>query len=705
VHSGGSAKGSTTAGNSANLSFVGTGVTFVLYTDQWAGIAAIKVDGVNKGEVDTYSTPAKAQVQAYTVSGLTNGAHTVTITPTGRRNPSSGGNWIWLDAFDVLGTSAGPTTPPDSGTPAPTPPPTTGTFRIEQTSPAVKWNRSWSINKNPIHSGGSARLSMISGARASFTFTGTAVRWIAYKDQWSGMANVYVDGALKASVDLYGAPAAAQSVAYSVAGLPNGPHTIVVEATATKRAASGGTWVWVDAFEYVGESLSAPALQSSSSTTSAATSAGGGSRLASTSAGTPLRVGSASIDAGSGGRAPSGVAIFGYRSNGVLVTEAGVPASVSLLRGRLFAETSEGLKTGLAIANPNDAPATVSFVFTENTGATSAAGSLTIPPKGQIARFLDETPFGIPPAATGSFTFTSSVPVSAAALRGRTNSRSEFLITTLPIADLDVPNPATIFFPHVADGGGWTTRFALINPSDSVIAGKIKYLGQVVAYSIPPRGQYSIATSGAAPTVQTGAAEVTPDPDNLVPTGLAIFSFTNQGVVVTEAGVPATSVGNAFRMYAALDGAMRTGVAIQNNNESAAVLNFELSNLDGTPAGVAGSIEIPAFGQRALFLNEIPGFESLQGPFSGVLRISSGNEAALSILGLRARVNERGDFLVTTTPATDENAEGAQHVMFPHFATGDGYTTEFITFSGAPAEPAAGSLQLFSQGGEPLRLE
>jgi len=93
---------------------------------------------------------------------------------------------------------------------------------------------------------------MSAGARATFTFTGTAVSWIGYKEQWSGIAKVYVDGVLKGTVDMYASPAKPQQVAYSIAGLAYGSHTIIVEATGTKSPAARGSWVWVDAFDYVG---------------------------------------------------------------------------------------------------------------------------------------------------------------------------------------------------------------------------------------------------------------------------------------------------------------------------------------------------------------------------------------------------------------------------------------------------------------------
>ena len=71
---------------------------------------------------------------------------------------------------------------------------------------------------------------------------------------------------------------------------------------------------------------------------------------------------------------PSGVAIFGFRPNGVLVSEAGVPASPKIRAGRIHAEVNTAVNTGVAIANPNDQSATISFYFTDSDGTSSSAG-------------------------------------------------------------------------------------------------------------------------------------------------------------------------------------------------------------------------------------------------------------------------------------------------------------------------------------------
>jgi len=152
---------------------------------------------------------------------------------------------------------------------------------------------------------------------------------------------------------------------------------------------------------------------------------------------------------------PAGLAIFGARQGGVLVSEAGVPASPLIRSGRNYAAVNSPVNTCVAIANPNALPATISFYFTNANGVDFGAGTKTIPANSQFAAFLNEAPFNSGNAVTGSWTFNSTIPVSVIALRGLTNERSEFLITTLPVTDLTAaPSDSTLIFPHFADGGG-----------------------------------------------------------------------------------------------------------------------------------------------------------------------------------------------------------------------------------------------------------
>jgi hypothetical protein len=410
--------------------------------------------------------------------------------------------------------------------------------------------------------------------------------------------------------------------------------------------------------------------------------------------------------------AAAGLAIFGYRQSGVLISEAGVPASPPITQGRIAAETGPSTRTGLAIANPNPNPATLSFYFTDADGREVLTGTAFIPAGGQIAEFLNETRFGGPAVFTGSFSFTSNVPVAVTALRGTTNERSEFLLTTLPVTDLSAPpvsGPA--LFPHFADGGGWTTRIMLVNPSAVTISGTMEFrsaLGQplsAINYSIPPRSGRPFVTNGVGEAVNAGSVLITPAAGSVTPGGSLVFSFTRGGVRVTEAGVSLSAASTAFRLYAEASeqGSIQPGVAIANPSADNVTVTLDLIDANGATVR-SGRLTIGPNAQTAAFLSQIPGFEMLRLPFKGLLRISSGTPIAAA--GLRGRYNERGDFLIAATPPVPEGgASGSAELVFPHFADAGGYTTQFILFGRGAGPPVSGALRFFSQNGQSMGLK
>jgi hypothetical protein len=194
------------------------------------------------------------------------------------------------------------------------------------------------------------------------------------------------------------------------------------------------------------------------------------------------------------------------------------------------------------------------------------------------------------------------------------------------------------------------------------------------------------------------------------PSGLLVFSFERDGITISEAGVLALPEASVFRLYAEASGpfnsgepgSIQSGFAISNAGNVPATIKLELLGLDGVPTGLSASRTVPAMGQMSLFLNQIPGFENLRTPFRGFLRISG---PSVGVTGLRARYNERGDFLFTSTPPTAENTpRSSGDLIFPHFADGGGYTTQFILYGGSVGQHSNGAISFVGQDGESLPL-
>ena len=415
-----------------------------------------------------------------------------------------------------------------------------------------------------------------------------------------------------------------------------------------------------------------------------------------------LQIGYAGLQMDATPSALSGVAMIGVRTGGVLVSEASVPAASTLSSGRVYVSANGPLNTGIAFANPNGEDAAISFNFTDMSGNDFGQGSFTLSANRQLAAFLTQAPFNGPTSMEGTFTFYSSVPVGVVAVQGFTNERTDFLFTILPVVSLGVLNSDTIVLPHFADGGGWTTQVILTNPSDDPLMGTVQFFGggslnqsapilsmsvngatnSAFNYVIPPRSAVRLVTGNSADSVQVGSVRITPSGSN-APVAVAIFSFKNRGVTVTEASVLGAPTSVTYRMFAETSGgvtepgSVQSGVAIANPAQTPVTVNVELTQFDGSPVGLPSTLTIPAGGQVAQFVKEL--FPSLPGNFRGFLKVTA--TSAIAVTGVRGRYNERGDFLITTTPPRDERRVlSDSEILFPQVVSGDVYYTEFIIF-------------------------
>jgi uncharacterized protein (TIGR03437 family) len=234
-------------GATAVLSFNGTGVTWIGVLDPGNGIAYVYLDG-QLTTVDCYGASTAYQQQMFAAHNLTAGPHTLSIEVPHIRDANGSGSWVWIDSFLVengTGITGGVAASPGL---------------VTQANPALTYTGVWFTNTSVDPSVGTAMLSTDSTASVSINFNGVGVTWLAYRDQWSGIATVALDGAMQATVDTYDNPAQSQSAVYSISGLPLTTHTLTIQVTGTHDANSADSWVWLDAFEVLGPSGAAPAI-------------------------------------------------------------------------------------------------------------------------------------------------------------------------------------------------------------------------------------------------------------------------------------------------------------------------------------------------------------------------------------------------------------------------------------------------------------
>ena len=239
--SGGSATQSATAGATASVTFIGTSVRWIGSRGRNMGIALVSVDGTQVREVDLFARPNdEIHTEVTTVYDLSDAKHTLTIQVTGRQNPQAQGTLVVLDAFDVQ--------------------PVATVSHWQDTNPDLKFSAGWtkSIDSGFFSGGGVSNLPELpvtaqetaaAGASLTLPFRGTGINWVGYRGPDAGIAQVQVDGGAPTEVDLYSPTATYQPVVFAATGLADVIHTLTIQVTGRKNAASTAARVVVDAFD------------------------------------------------------------------------------------------------------------------------------------------------------------------------------------------------------------------------------------------------------------------------------------------------------------------------------------------------------------------------------------------------------------------------------------------------------------------------
>jgi len=414
------------------------------------------------------------------------------------------------------------------------------------------------------------------------------------------------------------------------------------------------------------------------------------------------------------GTAPYGTAVFSLSQNGYVVSEAGVPASAPVQSARIFIEYRIGVAagisqidtyTGVAIASRSSSSASLTYTLRDRNGQVLAIGHGTLSPNAHRARFVHQLqdiapdfnlPANFPTAIQyGSLEITSDQLVSVLGLRLTTNQRGETLLTSTSVADLSQPlTSSTLYFPQLADGGGYTTTVILSNTSAAMETGTISIfddtgaalnarpvggaVGSSFSYSIPAAGTLVFQTDGSPSSLRVGWVQVTPSGGSNAPVGAGVFSYSPAGILVTESGIPSSVATVRARLYVDKSNRHDTGLAISNPGTTAISVTIQAFQSSGASAGTApATLNLRANGHSSAFVGEL--ISGLPNGFTGVVDLIS--SSPFVPLTLRSLTNGRNDFLLTTFPAADLTQPAPAPIVFPQIADGGGYTTQFIFIS------------------------
>jgi SpoIID/LytB domain protein len=244
---GGTQAFSDSPGATCTITFTGTGLRWYGNRSPAYGRANVYVDGSYNRTVDLYGAKTLYRQAIWSVGGLSiDQTHTVTVRVLGTRSAPSKGTFVSADAFDVF-----------DGSLLQSPQPVT---RTEETDSRIAFAGTWQTGANVALSGGTQSFTESSTARAVVSFVGRGVSWIGSRSPRYGVARVTLDGGVPQTVDLYSALTGYALTLWSKSGLAFGRHTLVIDATGEKNAASEGHFLSVDAVDVTGGSIDGATL-------------------------------------------------------------------------------------------------------------------------------------------------------------------------------------------------------------------------------------------------------------------------------------------------------------------------------------------------------------------------------------------------------------------------------------------------------------
>jgi hypothetical protein len=212
-----------------------------------------------------------------------------------------------------------------------------------------------------------------------------------------------------------------------------------------------------------------------------------------------------------------------------------------------------------------------------------------------------------------------------------------------------------------------------------------------VTYATANRGGFSVETVGGTDPLVVGYGRAFPSSSS-TPAGVAILSFEQNGVLVSEVGEPGTTAITSGRTYAEINGSINTAVAFVNPTGLPVLVSFHFTNAAGRDVNT-GTFTLNPSSQIAKFLSDAP-FNAAA--FTGTFTFTAPSPVAVS--ALRTLINGRNEFMATGQPVISlPSSTSAGTVFIPHFVDGAGWRTQVLLVN--PTDSAiTGTVEFLSEG-------
>jgi len=403
----------------------------------------------------------------------------------------------------------------------------------------------------------------------------------------------------------------------------------------------------------------------------------------------------------------TGVTFLTGRAGDRIVTETAVPALGTVRRASIYVERTNSANTGIAVAAPLG-PSTLSLQLRNADGTVATSASLDLAAGEQSGRFLNELfpAYSFPPAFRGSITMLASAPVVAVTLRTAINEAGEFLMTTVPVADLAEPTPSTFYLTHFADGGGYTTDAILMNAQSVPITGSLEWrsttgalLGTAARYTIPAYGTQVLSSGTGGGELLSGYVVGRADAGQSSPALRSIIQLRQNGRLIGMTGIYPSAPARRSQTFVDFTGGHDSGIAVLNDGSNPAVIRLTVYNNQGTALPASSTITLAPRTQTATFVSQL--FPSLPRGFRGTLEISA--DSPIHAIALRS-TSAADRFLLAALPVESlEVLRNDAVLYFPQIVDGDGFSSEIFVMN-LGSTIANPRLSLLSPLGQPTKM-
>ena len=303
-------------------------------------------------------------------------------------------------------------------------------------------------------------------------------------------------------------------------------------------------------------------------------------------------------------------------------------------------DNTNGVATGVALANVSSLSVTVPVTIRNDAGTTIGSGTIPLPPSGHSSFTLTDR-FAETANQSGTVEFDTPPGARIAALGLR--FPPSFNFSTIPVVASSDSGGA---FAHLAAGGGWTTTIELVNTSNAPATAQVELFDDngnpltlplnfpqsgaasstsTINQTIAPYADLIVQTSGAD-AVQVGSARLIA---NGAVSGFVRFRYEpwDQETIVAADSIN----GQIYTLAFDNTNGAATGVAIVNLSAASASIPVTLRDASGVQIGT-GTIALPGSGHQSFTLTD-------QFPAAvdqlGTVEFDAPAGGAISALGIR----------------------------------------------------------------------